>query len=230
MRIDTDPGGLLDLGTLNLEPISDEVVKGPDDALVVRTIRGRVNRVQIGVAAPTDVSMLYEDGRDPAAEFNYVMVRLAVSFLPDRGCRISWARVHIELVGEGAAAGGNGRPVAFDLFPQSAAAGDTFARSVEFTGELKLAFARVAATQKQDRPISYRTRVVAAGTLTSTPSWTFDASGRAPLEGVSELYLLIQKPAGQTGHLDFTVLAEIETARWSMRYRSETALSRRFQF
>jgi hypothetical protein len=187
--------------------------KGLDDG-VLRTLGGKRNRVQIGVPQIVDVlgrwpgdERLLDEAAEMKDEFDFYAVRLACSFVPDRGCRFTWVRMAATLsVDRGAT------PVAFDLFPRDVGDTRTFKRSYGVSPKLKFAFAEAGAElSREEDVLRYEPALTAAGLLTDEPVWTFEATQRAGLAGSRELFLLAKKPRGARLNARFAVGAEVQT-------------------
>jgi hypothetical protein len=202
------------LADVQLEPAPDAQHKGIDDG-VLRALGGKRNRIQIGVPQTVDVLASWPGGERLLGEaermhdeFDFYAVRLACSFVPDRGCRFTWARMAAALiVDEGATP-----PIAFDLFPRDVGDTRTFKRSYGVNPRLKFAFAEVGAEiGGEEEVLRYEPQLTVAGLLTSEPVWTFDSTRRTGLAGSRELFLLTKKPRGTTLRARFALGAEVRT-------------------
>lgn len=201
-----------------LEPGDERERKGLAARGAIRTVRKRSNRFQLGVADPVPLlehwpseERLTEEIDAQLDSFEFSCVRLACSFIPDRGCRFVWARMVAELSSPGTGGAGAG-PVAFDLFPRAIVEKTTFRRKYGLTPKLSLAFveASAEATSEQET-IRYEPRLSVAGLLTNMPTWTFEGLDRSGLVGSSELFLVVKKPKGAPIEARFTVSADVAT-------------------
>ena len=234
-----DPLGddvLLEVG---FRPAEDFIHKGIAEQPAIRTLSGRTNRVLLGI--PQTTSLLE---RWPAKElfapevaalqdeWDFLMVRLACSFLPDRGCTFTWTRIAIELGVQDEGPARPGAVVAFDLFPQEVGETRKFKRSFSITPKLKFAFAEASASIETDQDtIRYDPQLFAAGLLTDTPVWTFSASKRPGVIGSKELFIVLKKCRGSTVQARFLVGAEVHTAFGPVplrRYGDESLLDRAY--
>jgi hypothetical protein len=213
---------------LNLEAEIEQ--KGGGDSASLRAIGGRINRVQLGVPQTIDMlatwpstERLEAEIASAADQFNFYCVRLACSFIPDRGCQFVNARLEVALSNAGA--GTLDSPIALDLFPRDVAVKRSFSRSFGLKGGLKFAFAEVSgeATQKGET-IQYEPALTGAGLLTDSPSWTFGVTTSTGLAGISELFLLIKNAKNCDLAAQFTVGAEVQTAWGLFRYSKERLL------
>jgi hypothetical protein len=204
--------------------------KGAGDSASLRAIGGRINRVQLGVPQTIDLLATWPSNERLEAEiataadrFNFYCVRLACSFVPDRGCHFKTARLEITLFSAGA--GTFDAPIALDLFPRDVTVKRSFSRSFGLKGGLKFAFGDVSseAAQKEE-VIQYEPALTGAGLLTDSPSWIFGATASVGLVGIRELFLLIKKASNHDLAAQFRLGAEIETAWGLRRYSKERLL------
>src|SRR4051794_9783555 len=142
----------------------------------IETMRERHNAVKLGVADPVKLDHWPADERLDAEieeqldRFEFDCVRLAFSFVPDRGCRFVWGRLTAELTG---APEPGEAPVAFDLFPREVNERLTVKRSYNLTPKLTFAFGEVAAgAASESESIRYEPRLSVAGLLTDDVTWT----------------------------------------------------------
>jgi hypothetical protein len=186
-------------------------------------VRDKHNAVQLGVADP--IPLLDDWPADERLEaeieaqlgrFDFSCIRLSLSFVPDRGCRFVWGRLHAELTNgdEGDA------PVAFDLFPREVNEKRTFKRSYTLTPKLTFAFGEIGAgATSESEMIRYEPRLSVAGLLTDAVTWTFDALDRSGLVGSSELFLVLKHPRDTSVDCRFVVAADVTTYLGRVRLR-----------
>lgn len=220
-----------------LEPPEPTSHKGVADEPALRTARGRKNRVQVGTPQTTDVLEAWPRDQRLAAEIeagrtsaDYWCVRLACSFLPDRGCRFVWARLAVELTARESGDTAVTSAVVIDLFPRLVVDTRTYRRSFAITPTLQLAFAEVSLPVKTEGEVlRYQSQLVGAGLLTEQPTWTFTAGQGTGLTGSHELFLLVKKPKHAPLSARFSIGAEIQTAlgRIPLRRYEEPELVRR---
>lgn len=200
-----------------LDPAEEVEHKGLVDRGAVETVRGKRNRVQLGVDDAVAVLEGWPTGtplepqiKAQLEQWDFTCVRLACSFVPDRGCRFVWVRVLAQLTASPPADAG--APVAFDLFPRAVDEKRTLARTYSLTPKLSLAFAEVGAgaTDKQET-IRYEPRLAVAGLLTDAPTWDFHGLDRSGLVGSRELFMVLKAPKGAGVEAGFTLSAEVET-------------------
>jgi hypothetical protein len=204
---------------VEFRPAEEFVHKGTAEQPQLVTLLGRRNRVLIG--APQSVDILGRWPRDAALAsdiaamqdvWDFMSVRLACSFVPDRACRFSWARMAAEISIDGDATASAPSAIAFDLFPRQVEQTTRYKRSFKITPALKFAFVEVSAdVGSEGEIVRYEPQTAAAGLLTSTPTWTFTSSSRAGLTGSRELFVLLKKPKGRVARARFTVGAEVYT-------------------
>jgi len=193
--------------------------KGLGDQPAIKTLLGRTNRVLLGRPQTTDLlgSWSHNESLDTdiaaqKGDWDFAMVRLACSFLPDRGCRFTWARMGLELSVVAASPAPAQSVIAFDLFPREIIQTNTFKRSFSVKPALKFGFTEVsAALGTESDVLRYEPRVVAAGLLTDMPIWTFSAPARPGVTGIRELFLLLKKPKSAVVQARFTVGVEVDT-------------------
>jgi hypothetical protein len=184
----------------------------------IKTLLGRKNRILIGTPQACNVLAHWPENdsldADIAADrrdWDFFRVRLACSFVPARGCRITWARVIAELVTIEAAGSGTAS-IAFDLFPRDVTLERRFKRAFSITPSLKFTFAELDLQGSTETDaISYEPQMDAAGLLTATPTWTFRSSDHSGLVGSRELFMLIKTPRGSKVSGRFRVGAEIHS-------------------
>jgi hypothetical protein len=204
---------------VEFRPAEEFVHKGTAEQPQLVTLLGRRNRVLIG--APQTVDIL---GRWPMAAalasdiaamqdaWDFISVRLACSFVPDRACRFSWARMAAEISLEGGSGSPASPAIAYDLFPRQVEQTTRYKRSFTITPALKFAFVEVSADiASENEIVRYEPQTAGAGLLTSTPTWTFTSSARHGLTGSRELFVLLKKPKGRTARARFTIGAELYT-------------------
>jgi hypothetical protein len=223
-----DPADLL--FEARLEPAPPAEHKGPENSAALETVRGKRNVVQIGKPQLVDVlaGWPFNERLDPEIEaarehFDFTCVRLAASFVPDRGCRFVWARFVIALTAIPPA----GAPLAADMFPREVVTSQAYKRSFGITPGAKLAFAEVSAELSTDREtLRYEPRLIGAGLLTDEPSWTVQGSTALGIQGIVETFLLVKRPRGTPLHTRFSVAAEVQTAwgRIPLRHYSNDRL------
>src|SRR5207248_5695688 len=140
---------------------------------------------------PGDEGLL-ADAAQMKDAFDFYAVRLACSFVADRGCKFTWVRMAATLTVDA-----GDTPVAFDLFPRDVGDTRTFKRSYGVSPKLKFAFVEAGAElAHEEEVLRYEPALTAAGLLTDEPVWTFEATRRAGLAGSRELFLLAKKPRG----------------------------------
>ena len=242
LYLEAEPLGSETLLDIKLEPQDEGLHKGLDDNPAIRTLRGRTNRILVGVPQTTNVLQRWPAGESLAPEiaeeldtWDFVLVRFACSFLPDRGCSFTWARLTIDLgVDETVANTAAGGPMAFDLFPREVIEKETYKRSFSLKPTLKFAFFEASASIGQDQDvIRYEPRLVSAGLLTETAAWTFSATPSPGLLGNKELFILVRKPKGSIGRASFKVAAEVQTSMGPVplrKYTDEALVNRLFVF
>lgn len=203
-----------------LEPDESANHKGPSRDAVIRTLRGRENRVQIGVPQTTDIlktwpstERLSEEIEAARGDFEFYAVRLACSFVPDRGCRFRRGRLGLQLVESRTSGTGRTEPVAVDMFPAAENHERRYSRSFKVTAGIKWMFAEAQAERGgQNDVLIYEPRIIASGLLTASPSWTFEGSAQNGISGIKELFLLVKKRRDHALRCRFGVSAEVQTA------------------
>jgi hypothetical protein len=235
LELHAAPDALGILGDVVLEPVEDALHKGVDDD-VLRAFGGKKNRIQIGVPQTVDVLARWPGDQGLQADadlmrddFDFYAIRLACSFVPDRGCKFLWARMTATLASDDAAA----VPIAFDLFPRDIGDVRTFKRTYGVSPKLKFAFAEVGAEAgHEEEVLRYEPQLTVAGLLTGEPTWTFEATGRTGLAGSRELFMLAKKPHGSTLRARFSVGAEVQTYAGRIpliRARDDDVLARAYE-
>lgn len=213
------PPGDEPLFEVELRPSEESVHKGKAEQWPLTALLGRRNRILIGVPQTTDVLASWPKKESLADEiaslqdrWDFYNVRLACSFLPDRGCRFVWACMGAELSAHYVVAKPAPEVIAFDLFPREVGETRRFRRSFKITPALKFAFAEVSvALGGEGEVLQYEPQMAAAGLLTSAPTWTFTSSSRHGLVGSRELFVLVKKPKGATIGARFVIGAEVKT-------------------
>lgn len=232
-----DSSWLLDIV---LEPDEPANHKGSPKDTVIRTLRGRENRVRVGVPQTTDVLKMWPsierlDGEMEAArkDFEFYAVRLACSFVPDRGCRFRRGSLGVQLTESRAPGMGRTEPTAVDMFPLTERSERRYSRSFKVSAGIKWMFAEATAERGgQNDVLVYEPRIIGTGLLTATPSWTFEDSTPNGISGVKELFLLVKKSRDQTLRCRFGVSAEVQTALGIIplrRYAQPALLSRTYE-
>jgi hypothetical protein len=224
IQLHADPADLKPLVEVGLEPAEDAEHKGMTARASIATVRNKDNRIQLGVADPIPLLDNWPADEKLEAEieaqldrFDFSCVRLSLSFVPDRGCRFVWGRLHAELA-SGSDQGDP--PVAFDLFPRDVNEKRTFKRSYTLTPKLSFAFGEVGAgATTESEMIRYEPRLSVAGLLTDTVTWTFDALDRSGLVGSSELFLVLKRSRDVPVDCRFVVAADVATYLGRVRLR-----------
>jgi len=213
--------------------------KGPGDTGAIRTLRGRRNRVLLGLPQTADLCGAWPMNEALAPEiaafqdkWDFYNVRLACSFEPDRNCRFVWARITASLNLEDPTGLAVEPVVAFDLFPRDVTQTRTYKRALSITSSFKFAFAEASVrADREDEVIRYEPEIVGSGLLTDTPAWTFNSPLSRGLIGNKELYLLIKKPKQRTAKVTFTVGADVKTTLGPIpmrRYADDALLNRAY--
>lgn len=224
IRLHANPSDFKPLVEVELKPASEAEHKGLAARAAIDTVRDKRNTVQLGVA---DAIPLLDDW--PADErieaeieaqlnrFDFSCVRLSLSFVPDRGCRFVWGRLHAELASDGE---DGDAPVAFDLFPREVNEKRTYKRSYALTPKLTFAFGEVGVgATSESETIRYEPRLSVAGLLTDAVTWTFDSLDRSGLVGSSELFLVLKHPRDTPVDCRFVVAADVTTHLGRVRLR-----------
>jgi hypothetical protein len=204
----------------------------PNDPGALLTARGRRNRIRIGVPQVLNVLDVWPENERLSKEilasldeFRYLSVRLACSFLPDRGCRYTRVNYSVRL-----AADGNGpAPCAVDLFPQNIGEQRRYKRSYKLSAGLTYGFADASAEAgHEEEVIRYQPSIIASGLLEDEPSWSFRSGRALQLEGIRELFMVVKAPLAQSVRASFIVDAEVRTAMGVVplrRYREPELLT-----
>jgi hypothetical protein len=225
---------------VGFQAADDIAHKGIGDEREVRTLLGRTNRVLLGQPQTTDLlgSWPQNEALDPeiAAQretSDFSMVRLACSFVPDRGCRFTWARLGLVLGVDGAEGTQDSGVVAVDVFPRDVIETHTYKRSFSIKPALKFSFVEPSvALGAESEVLQYEPRVTAAGLLSDRPMWTFSAPARLGVSGIREVFLLLRKPKSATVKVRFTVGVEVSAAFGPIplkRYGDPAVIDREYQ-
>jgi hypothetical protein len=215
LHFDADPADLRPLVHVTLESAPETEHKGTAARGSIATVRDKRNAVQLGVADPVQLLANWPSDERLAAEieaqvdrFDFSCVRLSLSFIPDRGCRFVWGRLHAEFLSSSAGE----PPIAFDLFPRELTEKRIFKRSYSVTSKLAFAFGEIGpGATSESQSIRYEPRLSVAGLLTDTVTWTFDALDRSGLVGGRELFVLLKHARGQPVECRFVVAADVTT-------------------
>lgn len=226
-----EPPGMW-LKPVELDMVEIKEQKSAGDTAIVSTIRNRVNKVQLGVPQTIDVlsnwptsGAVDNEISAASARFAFYCVRLACSFIPDRGCEFRHARVRVMLANSGSGGAAVDSPVAIDLFPRNVDIKRSYSRSYGLKGGLKLHFGEASVdTSRKEEIIHYEPAVSGAGLLTSVPNWVFSSTSAQDISGIKELFLLIKKPKGGELTAELSVDAEIQTAWGLVRYSRNNLL------
>lgn len=218
---------------VELEPQETRAHKAldPNDPGAVLTSRGRRNRVRVGVPQVLNVLDAWPDDARVSKEisasldrFRYLSVRLACSFVPDRGCRFTRVDYTVRLAGDGGAP----TPLAVDLFPQNVTEERRYKRSFKLSTNLTFGFAEASVEAgREEEVIRYEPSIVASGLLGDEPSWSLRSGRALQLEGVRELFMIVKAPLEGSVQASFVVDAEVRTAMGSVplrRYREPELL------
>jgi hypothetical protein len=224
MQLHANPDGLKPLLEVGLQPAPSLEHKGMTAQAAIETVRERRNAVQLGVADPFPLVADWPADERLDAEiegqldrFDFACVRLALSFVPDRGCRFVWGRLNAELTSSGDA---SEKPIAFDLFPREVNEKRTVKRSYNLTPKLSFAFGEVGAgAASESETIRYEPRLSVAGLLTGEVTWTFDALDRSGLVGSRELFLVVKHPRDTPVECGFALAADVTTYLGRIRLR-----------
>lgn len=210
---------------LALEPAEDAEHKGLDEEPILRTLRGRSNRVQIGVPQTIDLLDGWPHGAWMAPEvdtarhdYDFLCTRMAVTFLPDRGCRFIWARLTATLAAESAL---GAPPIAVDMFPRQIAGQQEYRRAFKISGGMQLGFAEISADGETEKTgLAYTAQLAGGGLLTDTPSWTFESGSRQGVLGMTELFLVVKREKRRELSVRFNIAAEVQTQIGRIRLRT----------
>ncbi len=214
------------LGTIELEVPGDylEEQRSQRAHEEIRTLLGRRNKVSVGVPIVVELSVLMQAGellheaRSLLERYDFFLVRFACSFLPDTGCRFTWARFGIALTAKDiAGVEVPDHPFAYDLFPREIHQFRKRVRGIKLTPSLKLDFgpatvveAEAGEVTRSEEYLDYEPEIVAFGLLDSDFAWDFRATKGKSVMGSSDLFALITKPKGTHVFAQFELGAEVE--------------------
>jgi hypothetical protein len=200
---------LFDWGLSPAGPTQDKSVQFQEER---KELEGRNNRLQIGTPQVTDLRRLQDAGGVKTIDFDlfdadFLLVRLACSFMPDRRSRYIWGRFSVEL--KAVPEQPNASAIAFDMFPISIERQTTVKRSFELAPTLKFSFLEASVkASTSNETVSYEPQV-SGGLLTSTPTWTFTASNPLGIIGSREMFLVLKLPRGTRCGARFGIVAEV---------------------
>jgi hypothetical protein len=198
----------------------------------IGNVLGRKSRVLVGTPQSRNVLAHWPENdaldADIVAQrhdWDFFRVRLACSFVPARGSRLTWVRLSAALTAERASDEGDGAGpacVVFDLFPRDVTRERHYKRSFSITPSLKFAFAELGAqASTESDAIGYEPEMDAAGLLTPTPTWTFRSGDGSGLVGSRELFILVKAPKGSNVTGQFHVGAELHSRLGPIPLRSQ---------
>jgi hypothetical protein len=201
---------------LDPDPPAKHKALDPNDPGALLTAHGRRNRVRVGVPQVVNVLDAWPKDKRLSQEINasrhshrYLSVRLACSFLPDRGCRFTRVDYRVSLMTDQA----EDHPLAVDLFPQNIGELRRYKRSYKLSANLTYAFVGASAEAGHEEDvIRYQPTIIADGLLGDEPSWSFRSGRAMQLEGIREMFMVVKAPAGHNVHAGFVVDAEVRTA------------------
>ncbi len=185
--------------------------KGPSDLEMNLAGKG-ISRVLVGEPQTTDLLAVWPSGTpiDPEIRelnhaWDFLAVRLACSFVPARGSRLTWVRLNAELAGHGP----DVRALAHDLFPRSISRPVNYHRRYSVTPSLKFSFVEASvAAEKEETSIELQPQMDSSGLLTNTPGWTFRSDDRSGLSGSREMFMIVRVQKKSAVTIAFRVNAE----------------------
>jgi hypothetical protein len=142
---------------------------------------------------------------------DYYLVRLACSFRPPHGGKLTFAALSAYL----RPTGGDAPVTAFDLFPKQVAesqereitVGVKPGLNLAQVGEIELGGIETVVKYSRLEPV-----IIGIGAGRSDPGWEFSAHEKHPLLGSKFLYLIVEKPPQvEAVRLTLHVTAEVET-------------------
>ncbi|ACC76287.1 hypothetical protein VOI32_37725 [Paraburkholderia caribensis] len=198
-------------------PNTEALEKAGDDGGWAQSLVGRVNRVEIGTPLTYDLISMWNDATPLSDQIkatldksDYLLVRMACSFMPDMRCRFTWGRFSAQF-----ACLDESEPphdvLTFDLYPRDITEQTLRTRKLSLDPSLKMTFGEASLNMgyAEERMI-FEPRVSGAGLLSRTASWTFQAEGhQGGLAGSREMYAIIRKTKGCNACVRFSVTAEV---------------------
>ncbi|MGD8506577.1 MAG: hypothetical protein PVF15_07945 [Candidatus Bathyarchaeota archaeon] len=213
-----------------LEPTDSAVkfvkLKGIGDDKIIR-IRGKKNRVAVGVPYCENlIRRLVEEGEDTpreikkmSNEYDFHLVSLSCSFLPDPECNFAWARFGVELIARSKAGTiHREKPIAYDMFPEEILSKIGYKREISFTPRLKFNIGPVDVDAKpidattQKKYTIYEPQMFAFGVNTSKAMWDFKSTEEKGIWGNKrDLLLIARTPKESNVKGRFILAAEVKS-------------------
>jgi len=200
-----------------------EMKKGMGEGEIT-TFLGKVNKVAVGVPYCENLISRYieqavevpHEIKKMMDEYDFHFISLSCSFLPDTDCKFVWARFGIELSAQSESEELQGKPIAFDMFPDEILTKMKYRRKVSFTPGLKLSLGVIDA----DVPIDIKTekeltvyvpQIFAFGINMPNVAWDFKSTEEKGIWGNKrDLLLVVRSPKNSNVRGRFQLGAEVE--------------------
>lgn len=213
MQLTAEPLTTPTLFDWQLIPSGPTLDKSVHDSEAQKALEGRRNRLQIGTPQVVDLRRLQAAGGARTIDFDlfdadFLLVRLACSFEPDRRSRYIWAKLSVVL--KAIPESSNTIVVAFDMYPTSIERQTAVKRKFELAPSVKFSFLETSVKgSASSEAVIYEPLMSAGGLLTANPSWTFTSSDQSGIVGSREMFLVLKVSKGARCGARFGVAAEV---------------------
>jgi len=198
----------------------------------ITTIKGKRNKIAVGVPFFENlVSRHIAEDKEISHEieqmlpnYDFHLVSLSCSFLPDPDCRLTWARFGVELSARlKSGETHEEKPIAWSIFPDELLNEVKYEREVTLTPELTLTPGagnigmRLFDVRKRQNYIKYEPQIFACGIRRSSMSWNFEATKEKGIWGnKKDLLLIVRAPKNSRIKGRFLLGAEVgyNIGRW----------------
>jgi len=195
-------------------------------------VRGKKNTVSVGARYYENLISRFSEQKEEIpheikgmmADYDFHLVNLSCSFLPDRDCRFVWVRFGVELSARSESGEPHEeKPIAWDMFPDEVNSEIKYKRESNIAPGLKFNFSVVNADIKlidfktSKELIVYEPQITAYDINTPKPKWDFESTKEKEMRGnKKDLILIVKAPKNSKvkGRFLFNTEIECKIAKW----------------
>jgi len=195
------------------------------DNAEITNIAGRKNHVAVGKPYCRKLTDVFEAEnqtipitlKEFCDKYDFYLVVLSCSFLPDPDCKFIWARFGVDLNAYIDGKRLKENPIAYDMYPDEVLNEVTVKSNLTFSADLKLCFSVINNEEKIEHTnskeyIRYEPEITAFGYQTSSVAWNFKSTSSKDISGNKRnLVIVVQTPKNSSIKGKFLVGAEIKT-------------------
>lgn len=206
--------------------LSDNTKKGlqKSDAEIINML-GRKNRVAVGKPDCSNFNRIFatekqtipQAFKELSCNYDFYLLDLSCSFLPDPDCEFVWARFGVELNAYADGKRLKEKPIAYDMYPDEVFNEITIKNEMAFSSNFKInpSILNIEEGLKitdSKEYAHYEPEITAFGIRTSNVAWDFKATSRKYINGnIRKLMIIVQTQKNSNIKGRFLIGAEIKT-------------------